>query len=125
MLDSTLGHTAHSPRPVRDGLDYCPMLETTAPTIHERLRNGESALTDVMAKSTRCFAAKSLIVEEGNRPTHVFRVISGRATRRRMLADGRSQLMSIVLPGDIVGVRSLFEDVFTDTIEAVSDLVVH
>lgn len=100
------------------------MLAISVPTIRERLRSGKSVLTDAMAKNLRLFAAKSVIIEEGNQPTHVFRVISGRAARRRMLADGRSQLMSILLPGDIFGVRSLFGGVPTDTIEAITDVAV-
>jgi len=92
------------------------------PTIRERLRSGESILTEAMAKSVRFFPAKTVILEEGNRTTHIFRVISGRATRRRTLSDGRSQLMSILLPGDIVGVQSLFEGALTDTVQAVTDI---
>jgi CRP/FNR family transcriptional regulator, anaerobic regulatory protein len=100
------------------------MLAIPVPTIRERLRRGESVLTDAMTKNLRLFAAKSVIIEEGNQLTHVIRVISGRAARRRMLADGRSQLISILLHGDIFGVRPLFGGTPTDTIEAITDLAV-
>jgi CRP/FNR family transcriptional regulator, anaerobic regulatory protein len=94
----------------------------TALTFAAKLREGESVLNTAMARSSRLFAPKSVIIEEGDRPMYVFRVVAGRATRRRTLADGRSQLMSILLAGDIVGVRSLLDGMVTDTVEAITDV---
>lgn len=97
---------------------------TAAPATSRRLQSGLSVLTSAMAKNSRFFVAKSMIIEEGNEPIHIFRVVSGRALQRRMLIDGRSQLTTLLLPGDMIGVHSLFGGVKTDSIEAVTDVVV-
>ena len=68
--------------------------------------------------------AKAVILAEGDRPTQMLRMVSGQATRRRTLLDGRSQLLSVLLPGDIIGVQSLFGGVLREAIEAVTDVSV-
>ncbi|MDP4023899.1 Crp/Fnr family transcriptional regulator [Methylobacterium sp. NEAU 140] len=49
---------------------------------------------------TRTVAARTDIVEEGDDPTAVFVILDGWAGRYRQLADGRRQIVALLLPGD-------------------------
>jgi CRP-like cAMP-binding protein len=100
------------------------MLAVMASTMRERLLRGEAALISAMVRSSRVFPAKSMIVEEGRQPTHVFHMTSGRAVRHRVLVDGRIQLLSVLLAGDFFGVGSLLGGVLTESIVAVTDVSV-
>jgi CRP-like cAMP-binding protein len=100
------------------------MLAAMASTMRKRLLRGESTLISTMVRSLRVFAAKSMILEEGLQPTHVFHMMSGRAVRHRVLVDGRSQLLSLLLPGDFFGIASLLSGALTESIAAATDVSV-
>ena len=48
------------------------------------------------------FEAKQTILQDGEVPAHIHIVYSGWAARVKQLADGRRQILSFVLPGDLV-----------------------
>ncbi len=54
-----------------------------------------------IGKSTHRFAADTEIVAAGERPRSVFVMVSGFACRYRVMEDGRRQIISFLLPGDI------------------------
>jgi hypothetical protein len=69
----------------------------------------ELQVVEDMQAETRVFDAKAEIIGAGDdiRATHVLR--SGWAIRCRALSDGRRQILSFVLPGDIVGLHINFK----------------
>jgi len=84
----------------------------------DRLRLGKAALMAGMAATTRVFSAGSLILREGDPQTMMSQVVSGWATCHRTLPDGRTQLISILVPGDMIGVSSLIQGSRRKSIEA-------
>lgn len=52
-------------------------------------------------------AAHNDIVRDGDRPGHCFLILEGWACRYKLLGDGRRQILSIHLPGDIPDLQSL------------------
>jgi CRP-like cAMP-binding protein len=80
---------------------------------------GEAALVAAMAATTtRVFPMRSTILKEGDPETMVSQVVSGWASCRRTLPDGRTQLTSVLLPGDIIGVSSLIGGSRPESVEA-------
>lgn len=71
----------------------------------------------------RRLSARRDLVEEGQPLREARALLSGWACRQRILPDGRRQILSFVLPGDLVGLRRHADEVATSTIMAVTDLV--
>jgi CRP-like cAMP-binding protein len=93
--------------------------EPTERGLTEHLRLGKAALLAAMAATTtRVFPARSTIVKEGDLETMVSQVVSGWASCRRTLPDGRTQLTSVVLLGDMIGVSSLVGGSRRESVEA-------
>src|ERR1700690_1575517 len=93
--------------------------EPTDRRLTEPLRLGEAALVAAMAATTtRVFPMRSTILKEGDPETMVSQVVSGWASCRRTLPDGRTQLTSVLLPGDIIGVSSLIGGSRPESVEA-------
>ncbi len=93
--------------------------------LKDRLDAGEKALIAAMEPSARAYAPRSMIVREGDQPDRIFRIVSGRAVRRRTLADGRTQLMSVLLPGDIFGANCALGEAPRASAEAQTWLTAH
>ena len=66
--------------------------------------------------------AKRMFQREGDRVAEVFTVYSGWAFRFRLLPDGRRQILTFFLPGDLVGVHSLDHSAVQSTVQAVNDV---
>lgn len=64
------------------------------------------AVADLPA-TTRRFAAGEDIVNEGDAPSQCRVLLSGQAFRHRTLPDGRRQIMSFHIPGDVCDVEGL------------------
>lgn len=60
-----------------------------------------SALLAAVSKNVRSVAARRDVVREGAKPSRVTIVLEGWACRYKQLPDGRRQILSIQLPGDI------------------------
>ena len=59
-------------------------------------------LADTLAIRTRCCGAQ-IIYEEGDPAECWYRVVSGMARRFNVRADGRRQIVDLLLPGDVFG----------------------
>lgn len=59
------------------------------------------ALDDMAANKVRDCRARYDIIREGDRPDHVNLVLRGWACRYKMLEDGRRQIVSFFVPGDL------------------------
>lgn len=82
------------------------------------LAAGEQALVSSMAPETHVFSPGAPIVEEGQLPTKLYRIVSGWVVCRNTLLDGRRQVVSILVPGDTMGAKGLLTGSASDLIEA-------
>jgi CRP-like cAMP-binding protein len=69
-------------------------------------------------------AARSRIVEEGERPTHSCMVLEGIVYRSKLTASGQRQIMSFHVPGDMVDLHTILFKVADHTIETVRSAAV-
>jgi CRP-like cAMP-binding protein len=60
-------------------------------------------LRTIEARPSRTYRADSRILSEGAEITAAHVILSGWASRVRQLADGRRQVIGILLPGDLIG----------------------
>ena len=69
-----------------------------------RLSRGDRACLDsVVGTATLEAPARSDILREGDKPRQAMIVVEGWCTRYKTLEDGRRQIVSLILPGDVVG----------------------
>jgi CRP-like cAMP-binding protein len=85
---------------------------------HSILAVGEQALVSSMTPETGVFSPGAPIVEEGQQPTKLYRIVSGWVICRNTLLDGRTQVVSILVPGDTIGAKRLLTGSASDLIEA-------
>jgi CRP/FNR family transcriptional regulator, anaerobic regulatory protein len=85
---------------------------------HSALAEGERALVSGMTPEARVFSPGTPIVEEGQQLTKLYRVVSGWVVCRNSLLDGRTQVVSILVPGDTIGAKGLLTGSASDLIEA-------
>lgn len=84
-------------------------------------------LTRAAAERVRNFGPRVDIAREGDRPKDVHLILSGWACRYKQLEDGRRQIVSFFLPGDICDLnvfvlREMDHSIGTITPVAISDL---
>ena len=72
--------------------------------------------------STHTIPARRTILHPSESPDFVIVICQGWATSSISLSDGRRQILSFFLPGDIVSTPSLFEPMSGRLIEAVTDV---
>jgi CRP-like cAMP-binding protein len=81
---------------------------------------GETLLRSLAAQPRRRYDVHARLAVEGA-PLHTPQLmVSGWACRARVLADGRRQILGLVLPGDVVGSQSGDRDVETSTTVALT-----
>src|SRR4051794_33240419 len=85
--------------------------------LQDHLSAGKRALIAAMASETRAFSPKTPIPLRGEDQTMLYRVVSGWAVGRRILSDGRSQIASVFVPGDIIGAQALLRKPSIDVLE--------
>lgn len=62
---------------------------------------------EVSCTSTFEVAADTLVLREGDTPTDMLVILSGWASRQKILADGGRQIVSFLLPGDVLDICRL------------------
>jgi CRP-like cAMP-binding protein len=90
----------------------------------EAFRRGDVALMHAMDQRQRLFLAKDCIAVAGQSLERVYRLHTGWLCRSRQLGNGKRQILSIFLPGDLVGTRTLLYERQLDTIECLTDATV-
>lgn len=66
-----------------------------------RLSSAERQSLDRVTKNTRRLGPREDVIRDGDRPRHVNLIVEGWACRYKQLEDGRRQVISIFLPGDL------------------------
>jgi len=93
-----------------------------------RLSPGDrTILTRASSERVRKFAARADIIREGDQPKDVHLILSGWACRYKQLEDGRRQVMSFFLPGDMCDLnvfilKEMDHSIGTITAVAIADL---
>jgi len=87
----------------------------------------QAVLQRFATQSIRTLPARTDILREGEKPNHVHLIVEGWAHRYKELEDGRRQIVSIFLPGDICDqnvfiLREMDHSIGTITAARVADL---
>lgn len=69
-------------------------------------------------------AARRDLATEGGELGPPRAIVSGWAARMRLLADGRRQIVSLLLPGDLIGVRRQVSAISPSTVIAITEVAV-
>ncbi len=102
----------------KSGTDIAPLVRSL-----ERigvLSDAEKSVLDAALTRRRTVAANEDIVSEGDRPTDCGLILQGFACRYKMLADGRRQVMSFHIVGDICDLHSFPLRVMDHSIGAIT-----
>jgi CRP/FNR family transcriptional regulator len=70
----------------------------------------------------RIVGARKSIYREGERPKEFSTLFGGWAYRCKILSDGRRQILSFILPGDALSIRSLWVDRFESSVQALTNV---
>lgn len=92
-----------------------PRAELTA-----KLTEGDRLLDAAMAGTDKIIPAGHVLVREGEPQATVYRLVTGKIARVRMIEDGRRQIICIFSPGDLLAVKSMLLDRQPDNIESLS-----
>jgi CRP-like cAMP-binding protein len=96
--------------------------------LYGALSSDEQRAVDGLVVSTRVAGAGEDLAMEGDAPTHCRVLLSGQAFRHRTLPDGRRQIMSFYIPGDVCDLQGMFlaiDDNVTALISCEVGLVPH
>jgi CRP/FNR family transcriptional regulator, nitrogen fixation regulation protein len=107
MLMQSATQTSHTPQPIRDTRRLPPASS-----------HAFSSSIDLMG-ALMSFTRNAEIYGENEPSDYVYKVVSGTVRTYKVLADGRRQIGSFYLPGDIFGLESGDEHTFSA--EAVTD----
>jgi CRP-like cAMP-binding protein len=105
---------------VRHYLD--PFLEKIE--VRDKLTDDEKAALRAMPQKLVRTAARARIVEEGEKPTHACMVLEGLVYRSKIAANGRRQIISFHVPGDMVDLHTVLFKVADHTIETVRNAAI-
>lgn len=90
------------------------------PEIEPQLREGDARFGELVEPRALVVEPRRTVVSAGQEQRLVYRLRSGWAARMRYLRDGRTQVSAILLPGDLVCVRSMFLEVQPDEIATIT-----
>jgi len=76
--------------------------------LYGALSADEQRAVESLVVSTRAAAVGEDLVTEGDAPTHCRVLLEGQAFRHRTLPDGRRQIMSFHIPGDVCDLQGMF-----------------
>jgi CRP/FNR family transcriptional regulator, anaerobic regulatory protein len=93
--------------------------------IYDELERGDLNILRAMLPSERLFDRGESILIGGEPHDYVYRIRTGWAARVRHIEDGRRQLITIFLPGDLCAVKCLLMNRQPDAIECVTPVTAH
>lgn len=80
----------------------------------------ESRALEAAAGPARLYRPREDLTREGETSAHIGMLVSGFAYRYRMLPDGRRQIVSYLIPGDLCDVRNLLLPSATHTVSTLT-----
>ena len=99
----------------------CPLRNLTVYDV-----NRAEGASEIEAMRRRCatFSARRVICYEGDAPTEVYQVFDGWAFRYKVTRDGRRQILSFILPGDLIDLPLLNAERITHTVKSLTAISV-
>jgi CRP/FNR family transcriptional regulator len=95
------------------------------PELYDRFAQGERRILTAMEPGNVLVPAGHLLVAAGQPQRRAYRVRTGWACRTVALADGRRQIVSILLPGDMIGIKGLVVARPTESVEALTPVTLN
>jgi CRP-like cAMP-binding protein len=88
--------------------------------------DGAEHAAQIEALRRRCttFSARRILCYEGDAPTEVFQLFDGWAFRYKVTRDGRRQILSFVLPGDLIDLPLLNVERTSHAVKALTPISV-
>jgi CRP-like cAMP-binding protein len=83
-------------------------------------KRSESAILALAAKRTRILRASEDLISEGDEPRTIYLVVDGWACRYKILEDGRRQILSFFVPGDLCDLHVYILDKMDHSIGALT-----
>lgn len=111
--------SAALPRPPESCLE-CPIRAFTA---YLPLMDRRPELFRALEREVTTIPARRVIVRRGDVPTKVFTLFAGWAYRYTLLSDGRRQILSFILPGELISLRALRATPMTFSVQALTEVV--
>jgi CRP-like cAMP-binding protein len=93
------------------------------PELREPLERGEAKIKALMAGSRIEARAGELLIEANTDHRWVYRLVTGWASRSRILPDARDQCILVFLPGDLFAVKSMYVQRHMDDVIVLADSV--
>jgi CRP/FNR family transcriptional regulator len=93
--------------------------------IYDELERGDLNILRTMLPKERLFARGESILVAGEPHEYLYRIRTGWAARVRQIEDGRRQLITIFLPGDLCAVKCLLMNRQPDAIECLTPVTAH
>jgi CRP-like cAMP-binding protein len=100
----------------------CTECKLRAYGLFKRITDEELASIQEIKREHLEVAAGSEIIRIGDSAPEVYTLYAGWAFRYKMLSDGRRQILSFVLPGDLLGLQAAMFDAALFGIEALTDV---
>jgi CRP-like cAMP-binding protein len=85
---------------------------------------GEKKIVALMHGSAFEIPGRRVLIQAGLEHQYVYRLLRGWAGRTRSLADGRTQVILVFLPGDLFAVKSMFMTRHPDDVVSICDIQV-
>jgi len=90
--------------------------------LFKRVTNEELSAIDEIKREHLQVSAGDEIIRIGDEAPEIYTLYSGWAFRYKMLADGRRQILSFLLPGDLLGLQAAMFDAALYGAEALTDV---
>jgi CRP-like cAMP-binding protein len=87
---------------------------------HTAVYDDDAALLSDLIGAAASFRPGAMIAATGDRLDHATLMIEGLACRSKILADGRRQILSLLLPGDVIDAHASLLGERDDNIEALT-----
>lgn len=88
--------------------------------IQDRLDAGDRALERAMQARSRNLRHREMLIATGEPHDQIYRLTSGWMTRSRTLSDGRQQIITVFLPGDLLGLKAMLLDRQPDSVQCIA-----
>lgn len=82
----------------------------------------ELAFVDRFKSGELQVEAGSTVLEQSTSSTHVFTVLKGIGFRKKVLDDGRQQILNFIMPGDLIGLQAALFEEMEHSIETLTDM---
>jgi CRP/FNR family transcriptional regulator, anaerobic regulatory protein len=99
------------------GCSHCPLRRLD---VFESSSPGEIAVIEALKRAEVDHDAGDILIAEGGDDAPLYTVLAGWAIRYKTLADGRRQILNVMLPGDFIGLQQRMSDAANHGVQALT-----